>query len=125
VATEFTLRRADGQPFGSFELVQALIRRVFPSVEFFWTTSGAEKIEMARHNGVEMPPQILEAIKDLPSLLEGVAQGEGYHVSFGLGHEEPVTFLCIEPRGSGPELDAGLESLEAEAGLALRVSGTE
>lgn len=125
MATEFTLRRADGQPFGSFEQVQEQIRRLFPSVEFFWTTSGLEKIRQAEENGVDLPPHIREWMATLPSLLEGVAQGENFHVSFGLGVTEPVTCLYIEPRGLDPELDRGLAELEKEAGAELKVSGTE
>jgi hypothetical protein len=125
MATEYTLRRADGQPFGSFEQVQALICRLYPSVEFFWTSSGTEKVRQAEERGVELPPHIRQWMETLPSLLEGVAQGDGFHVRFGLGTEEPVTCLYIEPRGSGPELERGLTALEDEAGAELKVSGAE
>src|SRR5947208_952836 len=76
MATEYTLRRADGRPFGSFAQVQALIRRLFPVVEFGWTTSGPEKIRQAAEHGIELPPQLREAVEKLPSLLEGAAEGE-------------------------------------------------
>jgi hypothetical protein len=125
MATEYTLRRADGQPFGSFEQVQALIRRLFPSVEFFWTSSGPEKVHQAEERGVELPPHIRQWMETLPSLLEGVAEGDGFHVSFGLGTEEPVSCLYVEPRGLAPELEHGLAALEAEAGAEFKVSGEE
>jgi hypothetical protein len=125
MATEYTLRRADGQSFGSFEQVQALIRRLFPSVEFFWTTSGVEKIRQAEQRGIELPLHIRQWMETLPSLLEGVAEGEEFHVTFGLGYEEPVSCLYVTPRGLAPELDRGLAALEAEAGAEFKVSGTE
>ena len=125
MATEYTLRRADGRPFGSFEQVQALIRQHFPSAEFFWATSGLEKIRHAEANGVELLPHIRQWMATLPSLFEGVAQGEGYHVAFGLGTEEPVSCLYIEPRGDAPDLERGLAALEAEAGSKLKVSGSD
>src|SRR5438270_13811735 len=115
MATEFTLRRADGQPFGSFEQAQALIRRHFPAIEFFWTTSGPEKVRQAEANGVELPPHIRQWMETLPSLLEGVAEGDGYLVSFGLGNEEAVPCLYVEPHGEAPELERGLAAREAEA----------
>jgi hypothetical protein len=34
MATEFTLRRKDRQPPGSFDDVQATLRRIFPGVQF-------------------------------------------------------------------------------------------
>jgi hypothetical protein len=125
MATEYTLRRADGQPFGSFEQVQARIRELFPTVEFFWTASGPEKIAQAAERGITFPPAILAYLPDLPSLLEGVAEREEYHVTFGLGHEEPVRCLYVTPRGDGPELDRGLAALEADAGAVFQVSGEE
>jgi hypothetical protein len=125
MATEYTLRRADGQPFGSFEQVQALIRRWFPSAEFFWTTSGPEKVRQAEERGVDLPPHIRQWMETLPSLLEGVAETSDYDVTFGLGQEEPVSCLYVTPRGQAPELDRGLAALEAEAGAEFKVSGME
>lgn len=125
MATEYTLRRADGQPFGSFEQVQTLIRGLFPSVAFFWTTSGPEKVRQAEERGVELPPHIRRWMESLPSLLEGAAEGPDFHVSFGLGQEEPVSCLYVEPRGLAPELERGLAALEAVAGAEFKVSGTE
>lgn len=125
MATEYTLRRADGQPFGSFEQVQARIRRLFPSVEFAWTTSGPEKIALAAERGITFPPALLAVLPDLPSLLEGVAAGDGFHLTFGLGHQEPVPCLYVTPRGTSPELDRGLAALEADAGAEFKVSGEE
>ena len=125
MATEYTLQRADGRPFGSFEQVQTLIRRLFPSVEFFRTTSGPEKVRQAEERGVVLPPHIRQWMEALPSLLEGVAEGDGFHVRFGLGTEEPVSCLYVEPRGLAPELERGLAALEAEAGAEFKVSGTE
>ena len=124
MATEYTLRRTDGQPFGSFEEAQALIRAHFPTVMFFWTTSGLEKLRQADANKVKLPPHIRAWMATLPSLLEGVAEGDGYHVGFGLGNEQPVVDLYVEPRGDAAELRRGLEALEAVAGAELRVSGS-
>lgn len=125
MATEYTLRRADGQPFGSFEEVQALIRVHFPTVEFFATTSGPEMIRQAEANGVELPPHIRAWMATLPSLMEGVAEGPEFHVTFGLGQAEPVPCLYVTPRGVAPELERGLAALEAAAGAKFQVSGTD
>jgi hypothetical protein len=125
MATEYTLRRADGQPFGSFAQAQALIRRWFPSVEFFRTTSGPEKVRQAEERGVDLPPHIRQRMETLPSLLEGVAAAPDYHVAFGPGQEEPVLCLYVTPRGRAPELDRGLAALEAEARTEFPVSGME
>ena len=125
MATEYTLRRADGRPFGSFEQVQARIRQLFPTVEFSWTTSGSEKIALAAERGITLPPALLAVLPDLPSLLEGVAEGDGFHVVFGLGHQEPVPCLYVTPRGTAPDLMHGLEALEADAGAEFKVSGEE
>jgi hypothetical protein len=125
MATEYTLRRADGQPFGSFAQVQALIRRLFPAVEFFWTTSGLEKIRQAEERGVELAPHIRQWMATLPSLLEGVAKGDEFHVTFGLGYEEPVSCLDVTLHGLVPELERGLAALAVEAGAEFKVSDTE
>lgn len=125
MATELTLRRADGRSFGSFEEVQALIRGHFPTVRFCWTASGPEKLRIARERGIELPPVIREAMEALPSLLEGAVEGDGYHVTFGLDHEEPVPCLYVTPRGDAPELRRGLAALEAEAGAEFKVSGED
>src|SRR5262249_41097244 len=99
MATEFTLQRADGRPFRTFAEVQDIIRGLFPKVKFAWTTSGAEKLRIAKERCIELPPAIREACERLPSLLEGIAEGKGYHVSFGLGHQEPVECLYVIPHG--------------------------
>ena len=64
-------------------------------------------------------------METLPSLLEGVAEGDEFCVTFGLGTEEPVSCLYVTPHGLAPELDRGLAALEAEAGVEFKVSGTE
>jgi hypothetical protein len=125
MATEYALRRADGQPFGSFEQVQTRISELFPTVEFYWTTSGPEKIALAAERGITFPPEIMAYLPGLPSLLEGVAEGDGFHITFGLGHQEPVPCLYVTPLGNVPELERGLASLEADAGAAFKVSGEE
>src|SRR5262249_35602557 len=48
---KFTLRRADGQSFGSFEQVQALLRRLFPGVQFRCLPSGPEHFRRAEERG--------------------------------------------------------------------------
>jgi len=125
MATEFSLRRGDGAPLGTFEQVQALLRRLFPGVEFFWTTSGPEKLRLAAERGVELPEHIRRWIETLPSLLEGFVEGDDFSVAFGLGHEEPVRFLCVEPHGVSPELDRLLSALESEVGGELMVWGSD
>ena len=125
MATELTLRRADAQSLGSFEQVQELIRTHFPTVEFFWTTSGLEKIALASERGITFPPEIMAYLPGLPSLLEGVAEGDDFLVTFGLGHIEPVQCLYCTPLGDSPELDRGLKGLEAFTGTAFQISGEE
>lgn len=124
MATEFTLRRSDGKSFGTFDEAQQFVRRHFPNVKFGWTTSGAEKLRVATERGITLPPQLLEALKTLPSLLEGVAANNDFHVHFGLGHEEPVACLYVTPRGNDEELKNRLSALEAEAGSLLSIAGS-
>jgi hypothetical protein len=125
LATEYTLRRPDGQPLGSFAEVQALLRRLAPGVEFGWTTGGTEKVRQAAENGVELPDDIRRWMESLPALLEGAVETEEYLVTIGLGHEEPVPFLVCEPHGEGAELERLLAALEAEVGGELMVFGTD
>jgi hypothetical protein len=125
LATEYTLRRGDGKPLGTFEDVQAALRRLFPGVRFWWTTSGPEKIRQAEERGVELPPMIRQTIEKLPSMLDGICEGDGFTVEFGLGPSEPVSCLCVQPRGASPELLQRLGALEAEFGGTLVVAGSE
>lgn len=125
MAIEFTLRRVDKQPFGTLEQVQSQLRELFPSVQFHWTGSGQAKIAMAAERGITFPPELAEALKDLPSLLEGYVEGNGFHLTLGLGHQDPVNCLYVTPRGDAPELSHGLAALEAYAGAELKVSGEE
>jgi hypothetical protein len=125
LATEFTLRRPDGRPLGTFGEVQATVRRLCYGVEFFWTTSGPEKVKEAAANGVELPDAIRQWMETLPSLLEGVVEADDYRIEFGLGNEEPVPFLSVTPRGSGPRLQEVLSALEAEYGDELRIAGSD
>ncbi len=123
MGTEYTLQRADGQTFGTFAEVQDVVRRLFPEAKFGWTTSGAEKLRIAKERGIELPAVIREACERLPALFEGVAEGRDYHVSFGFGHQEPVTCLYVTPRGGGPKLEKALKALEEFAGSEFRVAG--
>lgn len=77
MATEYTLRRADGQPFGSFEQVQARLRLLFPAIQFRRTLSGPDKIALAAERGITFPPELLAVLPGLPSLQEGVVGGDG------------------------------------------------
>lgn len=113
MATEYLLQRADGAPLGSFEDVAAYLQTLFPSIEFAWTPSGAEKL--AALPPAAALPQLRQVLERLPSLLEGTAEGEGFHVVFNLGFEEPVVQLFVVPHGDAPELLSGLEALAAAA----------
>ena len=125
MATEFTLRRKDRQPLGTFEEVQAILRRIFPGVQFWRTTSGPEKVEMAEKNGGPLPPHIKAWMLTLPSMLDGICEADEWIVEFGLGPTEPVPELYVQPRGDSPELQQRLDALEAEYGNTLIVSGSE
>jgi hypothetical protein len=125
VAIAYTLRRRDGQPLGTFEQVRATVSRLFPGVEFFWTTSGVEKVRLATERGVELPEHIRQWMETIPSLLEGACEGDDYYVEFGLGHEEPVAALYVEPRGESEELQRRLAALGQEYGGELVFAGSE
>jgi hypothetical protein len=125
LAISYTLRRADRQPLGSFAAVQDRIRRLCPGVEFGWTTSGPEKVRLAAENGVILPDAIRLWMETLPALLEGAVEGDDYLIEFGLGHEEPVASLYVEPHGDGPELDRLLAALEDEFGGELVFAGSD
>src|SRR3954451_11470968 len=99
MATEYWLRRADGQPFGSFAHAQALIRREFPAVEFSWTTSGPELIRRAEASGAAVTPDLRQPLEGVPSVLEGYVEGAGFSATFNLGVGEPVTCLRVTPLG--------------------------
>src|SRR5262249_14419177 len=123
VPQKYFLRRAGGEPFGSFAQVQALLRRAFPAIQFGWTLSGPERIQKICESLKRPPsPEERQRLEHLPSLLEGVAEGEGYRVTFHLGHQEPVACLSMTLLGSSPELERGRAALEAEAGLGFQVS---
>lgn len=125
MATEYTLKRADDGPLGSFTELQALIRDAFPMVQFAWTTGGQEKLRLAKERGIELPPFIRQSLETLPSLLEGVVYGKDFHVTFGLGHEEPVACLYVTPLGESAESERGLDALKAAVGAEFKVSGEE
>jgi hypothetical protein len=126
MATEYTLRRKDRRPLGTFVEVQATLRRLFPGVQFWWTTSGPEKVQQAEENGGPLPPHIKEWMLTLPSMLDGACEGDDWLVEFGLGPTEPVPELYVQPRSDGgPELMRLLDALEAEYGNTLVVSGSE
>ena len=116
MAAEYSLRRADGRPFGSFAEAQALIRRAFPAAEFWWAESGPDMLRRAEARGAEVTPDLREPLEGLPSDLTGYADEDGFSVTFRLGMTEPVTCLRATPRGLAVELHRGLKALEAEAG---------
>src|SRR5262249_46337904 len=77
----------------------------------------------AAERGITFPPEILAYLPSLPSLLEGVAEGDEFHVTFGLGHQEPVPCLYVTPLGDAPELERGLAALAADAGAGVNGAG--
>jgi hypothetical protein len=121
MTAEYTLRRADGEPFGSIEQMQSRIRQLFPAVEFAWTPSGLERIAGAAERGVTLSPAVKAALPELPSVLEGVAKGEEFNVTFGLGYQDPVESLYVAVRGFSFELENRLAALEADAGARFSV----
>lgn len=125
MATELALERNDKAAIGSFKEIQDMIQAVFPGAQFGWTTSGTEKLRMAAERGVELPPALREAMKTLPSLLEGRYESGDDYVEFGLGYQEPVKCLYVTPRGGSPTLDRQLSELETRVGGTFVVSGEE
>jgi hypothetical protein len=123
MATELALERSDDSPIGSFAEVQAIIKSIFPDVQFWWTTSGLEKLRIAAERKIEFPPAIRHNLEKLPSLLEGRVVGDGFMVEFGLGCKDPIWCLYVTPRGDG---DGGkLAELENIVGGHIVVSGEE
>ena len=125
MATEFALERSDKGVIGSFAEVQAMIRKVFPEVVFAWTTSGIEKLRIAEERGIVLPEAIRRSCETLPSLLEGQADLSGASVRFGLGYEEPVRCIYVQPSGDSSGLDAKLVALETAVGGKYVLSGKE
>jgi hypothetical protein len=130
VLKEFTpkklsLRHPDGRPLGTFEQVQAVIRRLFPAVQFGWTPDGPERVRMCEEGGHPLPPEHRQRLEGVPSELEGVAEGPDYRVTFGLGSREPVGYLRVTPLGGGAELQAGIAGLESDVGAKFQVSEGE
>jgi hypothetical protein len=124
LATEYVISFRDNRPLGSVEVIQTLIRTHFPSVKFYWTTSGLEKLRIAKERGIEFPPVLRQGLETLPSLLEGVAEGSGWRIDFGLGHLDPVTELIIEPRGDEYEtIEPRVREMEKVLGSKFRVHG--
>lgn len=123
MATEYVLSFRDLRPLGSAEQLQALIRKVFPDVRFGWTTSGLEKLQIAKERGIELPPPIRQGLESLPSLLEGVAEGDGWRVMFGLGHKNPITELILEPRGEHASMEQWIAEIETALGTRFRIHG--
>src|SRR5262249_41521891 len=114
--------RGDGQPLGTFEQVQAMIRDLFPSAQFGWTLSGPERVRISQERGQPLPAELRQRLESLPSIFEGVAEGEGYRVTFGLGDDEGVACLRVTPLGSAQELQSGLAALESAAGASFELS---
>jgi hypothetical protein len=121
LATEYVISFSDHRPLGSVEAIKALIKTHFPSVKFHWTTSGVEKLRIAKERGIEFPPALRDGLESLPSLLEGVAEGPGWRIDFGLNHVDPVRELIIEPRGEYDE--ASVRAIEQALGCEFRVHG--
>jgi hypothetical protein len=118
---DFSLRRADHQPLGSFEQVQTMIRHWFPGVRFDWTPSGPERIRRCEEGGLPLTPELRQRLAGMPSELEGVDEGPGYRVTFGLGSQEPLACLRVAQLGSALELQSGLAGLESEMGAKFQV----
>jgi hypothetical protein len=112
---KYILRRADGQPFGDLEQVQALLASVFSGIQFRWSLSGAERLKKLAEFGPPLP-QDVETLRALPSELYGVAEGLGYRVTFWLGDVSPVQFLQAHLLGESPELEKGWAALQTYAG---------
>jgi len=125
MATEYALERDDKEPIGLFDAVQSMIREVFPTVKFAWTVSGPDKLKLAVERGIDFPAELREALKTLPSLLEGYYESEGMFIELGLGFEEPVKCLYVTPRGSSTALLLKLSELEVKVGGKFVVSGEE
>lgn len=123
LATECVISFRDNRPLGSVEAIQTLIRTHFPSVTFHWTRSGLEQLRIAKERGIEFPPALRVGMESAPSLLEGVAEGPGWRIEFGLGHLDPVTELIIEPRGQYEKIEPNVRAIEQALGSEFRVHG--
>lgn len=123
MATEYVISFRDNRPLGSIEAIQSMIRMHFPAVQFRRTTSGQEKLRIAKERGIEFPPALRASLESLPSLVEGTAEGPGWHVTFGLGHLDPLTELVVEPHGDHEDVVAGLRAIEKALDSTFRVYG--
>ena len=121
--TYYAVSFRDNRALGTFDGLQSLIQSQFPNAAFAWTPSGPEKLQFAKERGIELPASIKEVLQSLPSLLEGVAKGEGWSIMFGLGNAEPVVELIVVPQGNGESMWHGIEFIENKLGTHLRVCG--
>jgi hypothetical protein len=120
VPKKLSLCRADGQPLGSFDQVQATISFVFPGSSFAWTPDGPTRLRRCEESGHPLTADLRERLASMTSELEGVAEGRGYRVTFGLGSQEPVQSLRVTPLGNIAELQSGLAALQSEVGAAFQ-----
>ena len=126
MATELVLGFRDNRPLGTVAEVQTLLSSHM--IRFRETRSGLEQLRIAKERGIELPPALTQGLDLLPPLLEGAAEGPGWHIFFGLGQADPITQLVIEPRsfgGDAQEMDRGVAAIEAALGTKFRVHGDQ
>ncbi len=123
MSTSYVIGFKDRRPIGTADAVQMYIRKLCPDVKFGWTITGPEQIRLAKERGIKFPPILLNAMRSLPALLEGHANGPNWYIFFGLGHTDPLTELVIETRGDSTEIDLVISEIEREIGTKLRVHG--
>ena len=115
MATELSLKSRTGASLGSFDQVKTKLTRVLPDLEFYWTASGPQKLQVAAERGIALPPAIKKSLESLPALFEARHSAPGLFVLIGLGASEPVQELFVQLRGDNDAaLDGIASALERE-----------
>jgi len=80
-----TIKRPDGKPLGAVAEVEQALALAFPGVEFGRMMSGAEKLNAAAAQEIELPEILRQHFESTPAQECGDYQGRNFSAQFNLG----------------------------------------
>ena len=115
---KYTVQKESGESLADFETIKNIFTDVFPEIEFRWTQSGEEKIQMAEAGGMEIPNALREKMLAMKSEFMGLSGGAGI-LEVKCGDVDPPKCIHLISRGRVGVLDEEINQVVENLGAIL------
>jgi hypothetical protein len=111
-----TIKRANGQPLGTFPEVKRALSSAFPGLVLERSLSGLEKVQLSEAQGINYPKFLRENMAASPAKYEGIYEAADFSIQLYASDAEIVHQISIVLHGTVTNAEPLFALLEKQTG---------